>query len=203
MIEDNATMTREDRDDLAAAAQAVDRRNRPTGLIVLGGGVLVVGLILVIVSFLSLAGARATWSAQVNRVNEAGELAAEYQALQAAASDSSNIRVHDPIPTMGSDIGRLAQQAGVEVGIPNTTHRQLTTSGARTAVYSYDNITDESLSEILEWIDNTIATIPGMRADKIALRLTSPLARGRNAQNLPAAQEWRLDVAFARTEKTN
>lgn|GEM_PF-1492403 len=203
MIEDNATMTREDRDELAAAASAADRRNRPTGLIVLGGGVLLIGLILVVVSFMSLVAARAAWSAQVNRVSQAGELAAEYQALQAAASDSSNIRVHDPIPTMGSDIGRLAQRAGVEVGIPNTTHRQLTTPGARTAIYSYDNITDESLSEILEWIDSTIASIPGMRADKITLRLMSPLSRGRNAQNQPTAQEWRMDVAFARTESTN
>ena len=102
-----------------------------------------------------------------------------------------------------SDIGRLAEQSGVEVGIPDTGYRSLTTPGARTAVFSYDNISDDSLSEILDWIDSTVTTIPGMRAEEITLRLTSPINRPRGNQNQSTEQEWRMNVAFARTEKIN
>ncbi|MFG0306208.1 MAG: hypothetical protein ACF8Q5_08350 [Phycisphaerales bacterium JB040] len=202
MINDNAILTREDRDDLASAAAAADRRNRPTGLIVLGGIVLLVGVVLVVAALISLARARGTWSTQIGRIQQAGALAAEYQALQSAASDTDNIRVHDPVPTMISDLAGLAQRSGVEVGIPDTGYRPLTTPGARTAVFSYDNISDDSLSEILDWIDRTVTTVPGMRAEEITLRLTSPIARGRTPSQTPE-QQWRMDVAFARTEKTN
>lgn len=184
-------LTREDREELATAAINADRRNTPVGILLLGGGVLGLGLVLLIVSFFSLGGAKARWNEDTARVGRIQALAAEYDALTLAANDTTNISAHEPIPTIRTDLNRLATQAGVIVQVPKTTYQNTLNAGTRVALFGYDGVKDDSLADLLAWVQRTTDTIPGMRVNLIRLSLPA---------NTNTATQWQMDVSFARTE---
>jgi len=186
-------LTREDREELATAAINADRRNTPVGILLLGGGVLGLGLVLLIASFFSIRGAKARWAEDTDRVGKIQRLAEEFDTLTLAANDTTNISAHEPIPSMLPDLQRIAESNGVVVVVPKTSYSTTMNTGTRIALFVYTNVKDDSLTDLLAWVQRTTDSIPGMRVDLIKLSLPANTAT-------TTATQWQMDVTFARTE---
>lgn len=190
---DTPPLSREDREELAAAAINADRRNTPMGFLFFGGAVLALGLILLAAAWLTLRGSKAQWGTDTARVATIQRLATEYETLNIAANDTSNVSAHEPSSTMLTDLNRIAEQSGVTVKLPKANYQSTLTAGTRQALFSYDDVKDESLADLLGWVERTTSTVPGMRVNLIKLSLPS------NASPT-ATTLWQMDVTFARIE---
>lgn len=190
---DTPPLSREDREELAAAAINADRRNTPMGFLFFGGAVLALGLILLVASWFSLGASKLRWGLDSARVGTIQRLATEYETLNIAANDTSNVSAHEPSSTILTDLNRIAEQSGVEVKLPKANYQSTLTPGTRLALYSYDDVSDESLANLLAWVERTTSTVPGMRVNLIKLSLPSSATPS-------ATTKWQMDVTFSRTE---
>jgi len=120
-------------------------------------------------------------------------LAEEHDALNLAANDTSNISAHEPSTSMLTDLDRLATQSGVTVKVPKTSYQPTLTADTRVALFGYENVSDDSLADLLGWVQRTTDTVPGMRVNLIKLSLPATTSSTTTGQ-------WQMDVTFARTE---
>lgn len=181
-------MTEDERYDGALAATGAERRNRPRHLVVLGVLALVVALLALGWAWTSRASAREALGSRRRELAQIRSLGAELTALRAQRTFRSDEEDLFRTPTdMLSRLKDLAAEAGLESSPPVPVEREVNLQAGSRREWPY-SVTDASLDALLGWVRLAGERIPGTFAQTIELR--------------PAGSRWRLDVTFARYERT-
>lgn len=186
MSRDTLAAQEETRLALAGAAARAERQNQPTFLLYGAGALLLASLIFVAVSFSSSLAASSDLATQKKQAEGTIQLAGKYQALQAAAK--SQPWLNQP----ATQIRTRIEQAGADVGLkdhvplPTTRTDPQRTIGSQQTRFDYE-VRDESLPNLLSWLQKCLADVPGMEVYSITLR--------------PEAHKWKLNVSFSRWER--
>lgn len=174
----------------AAQASALERRNRPLHLPVIAGVLLGVALISLLVSWSGYSKAQRSLEFQRTRAGSiAVEVARLKQLRETAASNEGVAGLNEPMTQL---LPRITS-AGVAVGLkdpvrlPTNRTDAPTRDGARLRRLEYD-VADESLTNLLAWVERSLAEVPGLEVYRVVLR--------------PEPQRWRLRITFSRWEKT-
>jgi hypothetical protein len=177
----------DERYELAASAAASERRARPTHLVVLGALALMVTMIATGLGWRASANAERDLARLQRDAASISSLVAQIESLEAAAAEQSGDDPYTPIPDLLSRLSQLAEQVGLEYPLALPKNQEPQTRGSsRLLIYPY-TIRDSSLSRVLEWIDQALTRVPGLRVR--ALKLT------------PSARNWVVEVTLARYER--
>lgn len=179
-------MTPDERYEIAAAAAAAERGNRPRHLLVIGAIALLVAAVALLVGFNKYNNAASRLRSTSREIHQIEQLAAQLTQLQAVADTGPSIGITEPIPTLLSQIEELARRAGVQGNIPIPRGTNPEAHGNyRRLTYPY-KVTDETLSQPIQWIRLALTEIPGLGLDSIKVR--------------PTASAWSVEVTFFRFE---
>jgi hypothetical protein len=171
---------------LAAAAARAERQNQPKALLYAAGALLLAALIFVAVAFSSSLAAAADLATQKKQAEATVQLAGKYKALKEAAKNQG------PNNQPATQIRTRIEQAGVDAGLkdhvplPTTRTDPQRSIGSQQTRFDYE-VRDESLPNLLAWIQKSLADVPGMEVYSITLR--------------PEAHKWKLNVSFSRWER--
>lgn len=176
-------LTRDDRDDLTAAALLSERRNRPMGLTVLGALLSAIALIALVVAMFSVLGAGRERARQLDILRSTQELAGEYRALSLA----EQTRGDDPFAqdfAIKSTIENAAVRAGLSK--PALPRELPTGQGAIKQVLLPYTVRDNDIAKILSWVRD-VQDLPGVGVSKLRIA--------------PQGNQWVVDVTFSRWER--
>ena len=171
----------------AASAARTARRNQPKGLFVIAGVLLLLSMIYALTAWMSYREAGEDLADAHTQADTAVKMAGKLQALRAAASSN---------PTQGGSASLLRtriEQAGLDAGlsravtVPTSRSQPFPSLGSVQWKYSYENITDPSLSALLAWVEKSVASVPGLEVYSISIK--------------PQPNQWQLRVTFSRWEK--
>jgi hypothetical protein len=164
----------EARFELAAAAGAAERRNRPAWLV--WGGVLLLGvvLLLAVIGLTSRAAAmRELRRAQEDQV-AVEQLVAQHRALSDAERQNPNRDVGVPRDDLLSTLENLAVRAGFKTAPRSSTPRDDRRQGLNLKTISYFQVKEPSVKAILEWLrlatQEPSARIAGLEVESLSLR---------------------------------
>lgn len=179
-------MTEDDRYQLASRAEAVARANRPTHLVFFAALVLGVALVVAILAWRADAGAGRSLRNRVAELTQIRDRADRLATLRAQLAGSPAEDRNRPIPDLLSTMGALAREAGLSdpPAVPSTDNDPF--EGARRVSYTY-TVRDESVENLVGWVELATERIPGMHTRRITLK--------------PQANAWTMDVTFARFER--
>lgn len=174
------------RDHLAGAAARREQHNRPTVLLVAGGLLFAVTLVVLLVAVgQRLAADRALAQART-QAQDMGAKAARLEQLTQASSQKGRAGIGAPIETIRSRISAVAREAGVKGDVPLPTPKMGAKGpGARQQRLQYE-VRDESLDNLLAWMQNAVRDVPGLEVYAVTLR--------------PEAAAWYCKVTFSRWE---
>lgn len=179
-------LSEEDRYELAAAANAAERSNRPLAL-------LVFAIVLVGASFLFMLfsmGSRAAASTDVAnqrlRLSEVQRYAAQIESLRARADEGGPGAGATPIPNILSSFRQYGLEAGIDPGLPDESRE--VQPGMQRLEYAFD-IKSPDLAPALRFIRLAQDRIPGLETRQIRVR--------------PLANDWHVEVTFSRWERTD
>jgi hypothetical protein len=182
----SAPLPSEERADLAMAAQAAARRNRPTHLVVLALAAAVASGLLAAFAWARLRAADADYSSRRGQLATIAALGAELDAINQAAETDPNRGLTDPIPTLFTDLERLAATAGLDKpSVPQRVFGQAA-SGLRRIGYPY-TVQSPSLEGPMKWVRSAVDSIPGMQVQRLVAK--------------PSGDRWIVEVVFSRVER--
>ena len=181
----------ERRAERAALAAATSRRNLPGSLLVLSMVLLVVALITAMWSWSDRGQAVGLLEARMQQSRVIQERAAEIGSLRTAQKNS---QAGKALPTL-SNQGPLKLQEACQ---SDRLKSVLASQPARDSVANieaglslrrlqYNNLQHDSISEVLAWIENARAEIPGLEIERLTLR--------------PGPNTWTFSITFMRYEK--
>ena len=168
-------------------AGRAERANRPTSLIYLAGVVLAVALCgLAYFGYARMAAASAL-QASSQRANRIERLVARLKEFDRVNEERrEELR---PLPTMQTQIADAAVAAQLTTKLAPAQARQAKGPGDLTRrTWRYNDLHEESLEKVFDWISRTLRDIPGLELMGLNLR--------------PEATTWRVDVVFGRWERT-
>jgi hypothetical protein len=176
----------EGRFELAMAASAQEKRNRPLGLPLLACVVLVASLVFAVWS-LSARNAAMRERARAESDDVAvRQMTGDWEALRVQERDAPGLGLGERMPNLLSRMENLAREAGLK----NTPANPQTSPDARPGIvvttYSYRTVKDASLAALMEWVRKA-TEIPGMEVTELKLKAE--------------ATEWSVDVTFRRWER--
>lgn len=176
-------LSREDRDDLTASAQASERRNRPLGLIVLGGSLSFIALVALLIAVFSVLAARRERARHLDILRTTQELAGELEAL----AQVERTRGNDPFAPDFA-IRSTIENAAVRAGLPKPAlpNESLSGKGAIKQVLLAYTMRDNDIARILTWIRD-VQGLPGVGVNRI--------------QIVPQGNQWVVSVTFSRWER--
>ncbi|MEL6740887.1 MAG: hypothetical protein AAFP26_09565 [Planctomycetota bacterium] len=179
-------MSDDDREDLAAIADAASRRNRPLWMVVGGALLLAIALIWLMLAVRSVGASERGARAAERRLEGVRQLAAEFEALQAVATSVGPSERGRPIPDLLSRIEAIAERSGMAAtpAVPQRTNDAV--PGGRRVRLRY-NVNDPSLEAVLAWVDAASSEVPGLYPYSISIT--------------PGGQRWTMTVVFARFER--
>lgn len=180
-------MSDDDRYELASLAEARARSNRPGHLIAIGLLVVFVGLML----------AAFAWRADAGAARRLDGAARDMATLQTQAERLADLRSrmatsptedrYREIPDILTRIGTISREAGLD-SVPSVpTQRNDPFTNARRVNYTYTNVRDGSLEDLVGWTALVTERIPGMHVRSISIR--------------PQPNAWSMNVTFARFER--
>jgi hypothetical protein len=182
---DNRTLGDEGRFELAMAASAQEKRNRPVALPLLAAVVLMASLIFAVWAL------SARNAAERNRVvaqsDEAAvkQMASDWQELVRQEHDAPGLS-GEKMPNLLSRMESLAREAGLKATPANPQTASEPRQGIIVTTYSYRTVKDASLTALMEWIRKA-AEIPGMEVTELKLKAEPT--------------DWSMDVTFRRWER--
>lgn len=185
--ENTPRMDDDARFELAMAAAARERRNRPRALL-LGSGLLLAAAGTAAVLGLSARGtAQSFYRLQQIDAAQVERMVAEYRDLSGRQDVGPEM---GPMPYIFSDLSALAQQAGLQQSIrPPTTFDNTMSGSLKSVEYRYVNVQDPSLEAILRWLLLAEQQIQGLEVYEIPS--LKPLPNG----------NWQIDVTLRRWER--
>ncbi len=176
------------RDHLAGAGVRREQHNRPTVLLIAGGLVFAVTLVVLLVSVTQRLAADRDLSRERAQAQDLGAKAARLEQLNEAASQKGRSGIGAPIETIRSRISTVARESGVKGDVPLPTPKtgaKSASAGARQQRLQYE-VRDESLDNLIAWMQNAAKDIPGLEVYSVTLR--------------PEVNAWYCKVIFSRWE---
>jgi hypothetical protein len=189
MAEEQVNALGEDaRFELALAAAAQERRNRPRHLTILAGLLLVAALVGLWVTVSGMVSARTALSGAKRQAVEVEAMVARLAQLRAADNEQGP----GGEPTGGSNVRttllNMAGEAGLEGDLPPP---QDSTKNAGTNLirrdYSYNDVRSVTIGPLVRWITSAVEAVPGLEVSRVTLK-TGP-------------QGWTMNITYSRVEQ--
>ncbi len=184
-----ARLSADDRYDLAVAAGAASRRNKPSHLVVFAGVIFVIAC--GVLGFTSCEASRADdqLSARASQLASIADMLAEIRAIQQAADPEAEA-VYEPYPGFRSKMEEVAKEIGLseELQFPRQNRPPTGLPGVAQVTFDYE-ISEPTLGPLLAFAEAATEKIPGTRIASIDLR--------------PRADNWQMKIRFERWERTN
>ncbi len=161
--------------ELAAAAGAKERRNRPAWMVAAAGLVLAGVLLLALLGVSVQAQARADLRRTMEDQAAAEQMIEQFRQLSAARSDPGLTNVGEPMAGLRTRLEELARQGGFETPpfTPNEAVKDLP-NGLKMRTLNYYNVKAKSLGIILEWLrlatQDAGTRIPGLEVESLGLK---------------------------------
>jgi uncharacterized protein YlxW (UPF0749 family) len=190
----SSSATEEARLELAVAAAATERANKPRWIIVLGAVLLAVTTVFTLVQ----ASARGAQLSKVKLERSATQKVEDLKAEIDAEAAKLASRGTAANPRMGQEIEAYAVGAGVLLAGPvvDSTLAAQNSIGMQQHKYTARAMNQDPLS-ILNWLNNTQTSAERTGLEIIRLRLTPGAG---TSSNTPG---WNVDVEFSRWERLN
>lgn len=179
------TLSEDARYELAGAAAAAERRNRPTALLVAALLVLAIGAGALVSSLSARASAGRAMRLEQTREEQVVRLAAQFDSIERQRQDSGT-DTFAPIPDLLSRIETAARDAGLSDRPPIPGQRSERSEDLTRRDYTY-TMRDASLDRLLRWVELSTQTVPGLQVSSIELR--------------PEQRTWQVTVTFSRWER--
>jgi type II secretory pathway pseudopilin PulG len=172
-LDPQSRFTPDDRYELATRAESQMRRNHPSHLVVLAVMALIASLIVLALAWRTDAKAHQNLR---NKVFQLGSIKSELETLerleQQAATTTRNAEF-DPIPNMRSRLETIASSVGLDSlqgVLPKTSSNNLSNAIKRNYTYT---VRDESLENILAWVQGSVEQVPGLQVSSIDIKPTN------------------------------
>lgn len=185
---DAQRLSPDDRYELAMAAAASERRNRPKNLILFPVAVFMVAAIILAYGLFSVESGRVNLRNQQARYNSLVQKVVQIEELERSGQNAGGADGITPITDFLSRAEGYAREAGVEPLPVVPSRRQDRSHGLVRVRYIYTNVTHASLGTLLAWVRLTVDGIDGVFVPSLTLKPAGP--RG-----------WTMDVTFARWER--
>lgn len=171
--------------DLAARTE---RANRPVSLIYLSSillGIAVCMLVYFLLGRISASSALAAETEKAERIEKLVATLKEFDRINEERREELR-----PLPTMQTQIAEAAQAAQLKTKLAPAQPGSAKGPGDLTRrTWRYNDLHEESLEKVLDWIARSLRTIPGLELTGLTLK--------------PEATTWRVDVVFGRWERTS
>lgn len=179
-------MSDEDRYELAAAANAAERSNRPLAFLVFSLVFVGASAIFLLVSVGAQASANTSVVNERSRLAKVQQYAQQIESLQARSAESGAGAGAAPIIDILQRFRQYANEAGIDPGLPNESRE--TRPNMQRREFAYD-IKSPRLTPALQFIRIALDRIPGLEVRQIRVR--------------PLANDWHVEVTFSRWERTD
>jgi hypothetical protein len=179
--------------ELAAAAGARERRNRPVWLVGLAAVILGVVLIIAVTGIVSRARAISSLERRLSDQAAVEAMVTKWNALSELERQNPNQAIGEPMENLRSTLEALATRAGFKT--PPFTPRETTEPQKAVLVrrYLYHQIKEPSLKVILEWLrlatQDPATRIPGLEVEALTLR--------------PEKDTWSMTLTLRRWERAS
>ncbi|MCA9303894.1 MAG: hypothetical protein KC996_07220 [Phycisphaerales bacterium] len=163
----------DDRYELASRAESQMRSNHPSHLVTIAALVLLVSVVILALAWRNDAGEHKRLSSKVYQLESIKNELKTLETLRAQASTTQRNAEFDKISDMRSRQESIAASVGLEslAGVlPKTSSNNL--SNATKNNYTY-TVRDESLENILAWVQASTEQIPGLRVSSIDIKPTN------------------------------
>jgi hypothetical protein len=193
-MSNGARISEEARFELALAAGARERRNRPLWLV---AGALVLAIVIAVAALTGLLAHRSARSQLERRLQELAaveHMAAQFRSLDAVAAQAGQSQLGDPIPQLRSRLEALATRAGFATA-PLPRNEDTTPAGNGVVIrrWSYFDVREPSLATILEWLrlatQDLGSRIQGLEIDSLTLK--------------PVNNTWNMNLTLRRWERAS
>lgn len=177
--------------EMVSLASRTERANQPRHLVILGVVALFACLLALLVTWGSYRNAREAMERQRNTARNVVQSAGRLKALQAAAAASGEgPRLADAPANILGTIESAGAEARLRdaVRAPSIRTAPRTSSNTVRSAYAYD-VRDPSLSALIDWIERSTQSVPGLEAYAITVN--------------PEAQQWRVRVTFSRWQRAD
>jgi len=182
-------LSEDERFELTARASAQEAGNRPRGLVILGGVLVLGSLLTAVLGWWSKASAEEHYRNRADEAFRVQRLVAEWRDLTQTETEGASSEKYQPIEGILSRMESLATRAGIKA-VPQTPSQpnQPNIAGGEMKRYRYQNVRDDSLQALIDWMRLATTEIPGMELEEI-----SELKSEGNG--------WRMTVIFRRWER--
>lgn len=181
-------------DARVADAARHERANRPRHLVVLSSLLLLVAIGAVAYAWSERSAAFEQLSVQRGLADQIVELANKLKALEAKAAAEGRPKWGAPITEIRSKIQQAATVAGLKTAstlLPQEQTDQVDRKlGVQRKKLTYREVRDESLENLLHWVQSTAAEIPGLEVYSLEIHQPEP-------------NQWKITVVFSRWERSD
>ena len=183
---EGTTLGDEGRFELAMAASAQEKRNRPVALPALALAVLAAGLVFAV---WSLSARNAAIGERLKAQGDEAavtQMARDWEELLRQEKDAPGLGLGERMPNLLSRMETLAREAGLKATPANPQASPDQRPGIVVTTYSYRAVKDTSLTALMEWVRRA-TEIPGMEVTELKLKAEPT--------------DWSADVTFRRWER--
>lgn len=192
MNEPQVRLSDDDRYELSQRAAASTRASKPTAPLVVGALALLVGVAALLWASMKRADAIDRLESQRRRLEQVASIEQRLAAIETRRRQGAT-GVHAPLTDLLSRLERAAADAGItRLNFP--TENSSDQQGVIDHRLTY-TIRNESLEDVLEWINIATQRIPGLEVYDVRL-VISPAGRGSDTSN-----SWIVTVTLARWER--
>lgn len=174
--------------ELAAAAAAGERANRPTHLIVIGAILVAVAVIAAGVSLSGRLASQKKLSRETGNADVVMRLVAEWKQIDEAQQQQGPKRGAGSIP-IRTAIGQAATTAGMKTqpALPVQPRSPRKVGELIQNRLEYRDVRDESAEALLKWVHLAMHDVPGLEVFALSLA--------------PDGPNWKMSVTFSRWER--
>ncbi len=181
-------ISEDERFEAAMQASGNERRNRPLSLVWLGGALLAASVLTLIAGWWSKRSAESHYFSRADDSFRVQRMVQEWNELEQKQSTGAQAGAHEPNLRISTTLEELATSAGIKNKplAPKINPRNI--PGGKEMTYVYNDVRDESLQTLIDWVRLATEQIPGLELVEIP-ELKSDAAG------------WRMRVIFKRWER--
>lgn len=178
----------EQRFELASIAARDERRNRPAHWLLFATLFFVFSLLALFWAGWSRAAAEKSLGDQRYIAQQTSEICGQILALRKQGAEQGD-RASQPVSQIRSRLQAIGVEAGIKGKIPLPKDDEERKGASKRVKFTFANVQDESLPALLGWLDRAVNEIPGVEVYSVSIR--------------PQANQWLLNVTFARWERAS
>ncbi len=169
-------------------ASTNERRNRPLSLVWLGGVLLVASLLTLLAGLWSKRSAEGHYFSRADDRFRVQRMVQEWNELEQKQSAGAQAGAHEPILNFSTTLEGLAKSAGIKNTVLALKANPRSIPGGKEITYVYNDVRDESLQALIDWVRLATEQVPGLELVEI------PELKSDGAG-------WRMRVIFKRWER--